>query len=192
MIGFSIDGTDCRVRTACDAAMMTDEILWSRWHPWQQVAVETWLWWDGTWQMRLHRIRTPIALHTLEGGFAVAAGGELRIDGGTAAIFAPDGASIIADPVRKARVLKVAPNSSLMYPRALVPQLGGRIDAGETILTAAVLATTDLATAERSLRAPPTAPSVSELEVAIAANGRPIPVHALDRVFGADLSRQDG
>lgn len=179
MIGFSLDGTDCRGRTRCADAAIAGDLLWSRWHPWQEVSVESWLWWDGPWQMRTHRIRTPIRLDSIEGGFAIPPATDVRGGEGMAAIFGEGDVSLIAGSGRQGRVLKTLPNSSIVHPRALVPQLLAQVPPGETLFSAAVLCTTDTTLAERIWRQPPAPPPVATLETRISSQGRPIPVFAL-------------
>jgi hypothetical protein len=67
-----------RVRESCEDARIGSDLLYSRWRPWSDVTVETWLWWDGPWQMRTHRIDTGRLLRTIEGGSAVSAEQAVR------------------------------------------------------------------------------------------------------------------
>src|SRR5690606_8045642 len=67
----SEDGVQWRGRRAPDEVQVGDGVVWSRWRPWADVEVETWLWPQLPWHVRVHRIRTERALHTAEGGWAL-------------------------------------------------------------------------------------------------------------------------
>ena len=71
-LAFSDDGVHYRVRETNAEAKLAGDILYSRWSPWPDVTVETWLVPSAPWHVRVHRIRTPRALQTAEGGFAMA------------------------------------------------------------------------------------------------------------------------
>jgi len=71
MIGFSDDGVHFRAREALEEALIADDRLYSRWRPFPDVVVETWLIPAAPWHIRVHRISTPRSLQTAEGGFAI-------------------------------------------------------------------------------------------------------------------------
>lgn len=179
MIGFTVDGRDLRVRTGCADAQVGDNLLRSRWHPMADMTVDTWLWWAGDWHYRLHQIVAPTAMTAIEGGFAIA-----RPDDSTPAVLTArraqirsgDDVSAIVDlgPLaRRARIHQVAPNSSLIHPRALVPQLVGALPPGKTVLAAAIYAGTG------NPPAGPAMPTASVLERILGAQLGPIAVHDL-------------
>lgn len=60
-----------RGRRDCDAVTTADGMIYSRWRPWRDVVIATWLIAMGDWQLRVHRIHTARALDTAEGGFSV-------------------------------------------------------------------------------------------------------------------------
>lgn len=146
MIGFSEDGVHFRVREDNEVAMIADNLLFSRWWPYPYVSVETWLYWEGLYHVRLHRIDTPRPLATIEGGFAIARDeGELAESGAhTALIRTTSDVSAVFDlgssVKRHGRCHQAAPNTNLIAPKTIVPQLAGRIGAGRSLLAVAVLA----------------------------------------------------
>jgi hypothetical protein len=163
MIGFADNDGSWRVRERCEHAAIHGDILFARWRPWHDVTVETWLYWDRPWHIRVHRIRSARALRSIEGGFCVG-----RADGsgpfgvaetGAARCETPDDFSGILDLLapagRLGRVHLAEPNRNLLHPRTVVPQLTGAIVAGETILACAVIASPDLAGCNRAWAAPP-------------------------------------
>lgn len=145
MLGLIDDDGVLRVREHCEEARIGQRGLWSRWRAFRDVTVETWLWWDGLWQLRRHHIRSRRAMSCVEGGMALAATpglGVLRDKGRVAAWDAGDWSGI-ADlgGAREGRLLMAEPNTHLLHPFAAVPQLLGAIGVGETVLTCGVLAT---------------------------------------------------
>lgn len=147
MLGlFDEDGV-LRVRENCEEARIGDRGLWSLWHPFRDVTVETWLWWDGPWQLRRHRIRSARALLSVEGGMGIAASPDLTVvrERGGVAVWRAGIWSGIMDATgrRTGRLLAGEPNTHLLHPHAMVPQLTGVIDVGETILGCGVMVTRD-------------------------------------------------
>src|SRR5204863_5338458 len=71
MIGFSDDGVHFRAREVLEEALIADDRLYSRWRPFADVVVDTWLVPAAPWHIRVHRISTPRPLRTAEGGFAI-------------------------------------------------------------------------------------------------------------------------
>ena len=110
----------------------------------------------GNWHVRIHRIRSSEPLELAEGAFSVcrdralgrpcdrlATQTQVRPDAalawgpmGSSAIFALAGYT-------GARVVIPEPNTSLMYPRTLLPTLTASLPAGESLLSCAVLGTPD-------------------------------------------------
>ena len=112
--------------------------------------------------MRSHLVQSSRPLRSIEGGFCIAIPDrELpKSGGGTSAVFCTTGSDfsgIVETGVaaRQARLQKPAPNTNLLYPRAIVPQLIGSHEPGTTTLSCAVLASPDLDMARRAWRTPP-------------------------------------
>ena len=179
MLALSDDERHYRVRESNAEARIAGDLLFARWHPWDDVTVETWLLPAGHWHIRLHRITTPRSLHGTEGGFAVA-----RLEGsgtasdsgyGRCAIQTTTDVSAIRDlgrgMKRRGHARRALPNTNLIHPRTLVPQLQGRIPAGTTVLACAVLALPAGAEAEAALTQMPKLPDLAALERRIATEG---------------------
>lgn len=116
---------------------MTDKVLHTRWEPYEDVRIDTWLLFGGSGHIRIHRIRSAACLSMIEGGFASARDCLLPHcappwdDTGKAVTAC---GSLIEDltGARQARVHVPAANLSLLTPKVDVPQLLGTVRPGET------------------------------------------------------------
>ncbi|MQW89043.1 DUF2264 domain-containing protein [Sinorhizobium saheli] len=179
MLAFSDDGIHYRVREGNEEARLAGTMLFSRWSPWPDVVVETWLIPSPPWHIRVHRITTPRPLETAEGGFAIARrdfeADSLSAAAGSAhAIGAVDFSGIRdlgSTVIRQGLVQKAPPNTNLIVAKTLVPQLHATIPAGETILRSAVVALRDTSFDDWSR--PPAAPGIDELR-ALAEDGETV------------------
>jgi len=112
----------------------------SRWCPWADVVIDTWLVAAQAGHVRLHRIVTGRRLETAEGGFslpdldtadltAVPRTPALAGEGGRLTAVLPWAWGAVADlapGTRKAELHKPEPNLNVLYPKVLVPLL--RVD----------------------------------------------------------------
>ncbi|WP_119392392.1 DUF2264 domain-containing protein [Taklimakanibacter lacteus] len=179
MIGFSEDGRYFRVRHASDAAQLADETLYCRWRPYPDITVETWIYWHGSFHIRVHRIKSPGPIMTIEGGFAIKADGVSAKDklvGPTVAavLSAEDGSAVVdlgSSVMRRLRVHATSVNTNLLVPKAIVPQLFGQLPAGETILFTAVIAEGNPEAVRKALETPPARPDIRQLEELVARRG---------------------
>lgn len=133
-----------RGRRDCEEVRVDENFIFSRWSPWHDVHVDTWLIPFGEWHLRLHRINSARTLQTAEGGFAVRKT-EPQADERGVSLVADNGMSRIVDlsPVihRRAESIVTPPNSSVMFPEcAAIPLLTGEIAHGESWLCCAVFA----------------------------------------------------
>jgi hypothetical protein len=133
-----------RGRRDCDEVRVTENFIFSRWSPWHDVQIATWLVPFGEWHVRLHRINSARELQTAEGGFAVRKT-EPRVGERRVSLVADNGSSLIVDLSpqiqRRPESIVTPPNSSIMFPEcAAIPLLTGDITRGESWLCCAVLA----------------------------------------------------
>lgn len=137
-----------RGRRECDSVEMQDGAIYSRWLPWHDVQIDTWLIPCGDWHVRVHHVTSARRLQTVEGGFAVIKA-DAEIGGQWSRVRAVNGMSVIADiapqaPFRRGDSVVTPPNSSVMFAEcAVIPTLTGEIDAGEHWLCCAVNASGD-------------------------------------------------
>jgi hypothetical protein len=114
------------------------------WSPWPDVEVETRLRFAGDWHIREHRITTARPLHTAEGAFCVPLAEDTSIHETETSALAgtKDRASGIRDLTggRHPAILRPDPNSSLLWPRTLLPALRAELAPGEHHLITAVYA----------------------------------------------------
>jgi hypothetical protein len=171
MLAFSDDGIHYRVRETNEEARLAGDVLYSKWSPWPDVVVETWLLHSAPWHVRVHRITTPRPLSTAEGGFAIArrdfeADTLVAVPGSAHAIGAEDFSGIrdlSSTVAREGLVQKAPPNTNLIIAKTLVPQLRATLPAGETILRSAVIAIRDTAAVADLWPSPPAVPDMAEL-----------------------------
>jgi hypothetical protein len=128
----------------------------SRWAPWTDVVVETWLVALGPWQVRIHLIESARRLETVEGGYSVpdAAPTDPMAAVNPARVERPEESVRVVHPwaqqtvvdlsphlQRTGDVVKPEPNLNVLHPRVLIPVLKGTIEPGTTWLACAVNAT---------------------------------------------------
>ncbi|MBK8137390.1 MAG: DUF2264 domain-containing protein [Chloroflexi bacterium] len=154
MLALSDDGEVYRVREKCIAAVYEEGALHSRWQPLPGVEVETWLIPAPPWHIRVHCLRTDRPLWSAEGGFALDRSGDdplanAGVHEAAEAIASaryPAGGSGVRDLLdrRMGQVVRVDPNTSLMFPRTVLPMLTAQHGPGNHWLACAVLADADL------------------------------------------------
>ncbi|CAM0136894.1 hypothetical protein VKS41_007483 [Umbelopsis sp. WA50703] len=170
MIGFSDDGHYWHVRRNYETARIYGTSLYSIWKPYADVEVESWVIPQGAWHIRVHRITTPRALTTLEGGFSVPMA-DYNSDVITASKdsilieAADDWSGIVGFSGQKPRQSVPQCNVNLMWSRTNVPQLRADIPAGSTTeLACAVLAAPRDSGVKEAWAAAPVKPSQELLE----------------------------
>ncbi len=146
------DGRHFRMREDIADQSVTDDAVYSRWKPFDDVCVDTWLVPVLPWHVRVHRVETTHELHSAEGGFALDRSGanvsstyEHLTDDATAIARYPAGISVLEDlsGMRNSSMALQDSNVNLAYQRTIVPTLTGKLRPGETWLTTGVLATPD-------------------------------------------------
>ncbi|WP_420912850.1 DUF2264 domain-containing protein [Chimaeribacter coloradensis] len=129
-----------RGRRDCREADTREELIYSRWLPWHDVDVQTWLIPAGEGHVRLHRIVTARTLSSAEGGFAVEADAQTAVritaQGRRCDAAARNGTSVIQcltpTAPRQAEWVRTPPNSNLMFAgTAAIPVLRGLLTPGE-------------------------------------------------------------
>lgn len=187
-LALSTDGVHFRVRERSEGVRLAGSTLYARWRPWPDVTVETWLIPSGLWHIRVHRIRTPRALLSAEGGFAIARGdrGRDRFEEGPGAVLAVgptdlSGIRELGTVGRRGLAQHAAPNTNLIAAKSTVPQLRGGVPVGESVFMAAFIAMPMGEDAQAAWEAPPAAPVVELLRKLIAAQGEPVSAATINR-----------
>lgn len=140
-----------RGRRECLRVAIRENYIYSRWLPWSNVTVDTWLVALGDWQVRIHHIVTARDLACVEGGFSLPARllPERQTDSGICRVENGLDVSTIyclSTQQRHGEVVMTPPNSNLLFAdRAAVPVLRGTLAIGEHLLISAIWAgrTTD-------------------------------------------------
>lgn len=188
MLGLSDDDVHFRMRETLDEALIAGDRLYSRWCPWSDVVVETWLLPANPWHIRVHRITTPRGLKTAEGGFAIERA-DFNVDRaeqseGRAIWHGQSDISAIIDlspNVRRAGfAMSPIANTNLIHAKTLLPQLRGDIPAGTTVLATAAMALPVGDDATRSLHASLICPDIGELEQLFLRRGSPVSAFKLE------------
>lgn len=144
-----------RGRRGCEETQIRQDVIYSRWLPWHDVEVKTWLIPCSEGHLRLHHVTTARDLDAVEGGFAVVHDRQTQaIVGDHAAsvrITASNGVSQIASlgndgTPREAATVVTPPNSSIMFAEtASIPVLKARLTPGSHWLMCAVFASANSA-----------------------------------------------
>lgn len=135
-----------RGRRECDEVVTGEDHIFSRWSPWRDVHISTWLVPCEEGHVRIHRIESARKLQAVEGGFAVISrpgATQIQHQDRAAIVAAPNGYSAIADisPTlcRRPETVITPPNSSIMFAEcAAIPCLNNDIEPGLTWLCCAV------------------------------------------------------
>jgi len=133
-----------RGRRECEAVRIDENYIFSRWSPWHDVHIESWLVPFGEWHLRLHRINSARTLQTVEGGFAVMKA-EPQLSERGSYLSAANGNSAIVDlspaVTRQPDCVVTPPNSSVMFADcAAIPVLATTVPQGESWLCCAATA----------------------------------------------------
>lgn len=187
MLGLSDDDVHFRMREVLEEALIAGDKLYSRWKPWGDVTVETWLLPAAPWHIRIHRIQSPRALQTSEGGFAIPRAdfnvdtsvqepGRAIWNGQTDISVAVD---LSPDLRRNGHAISAIANSNLIHAKTLVPQLRGEIAAGTTVLAAAFIALPITNADPDFSKTVPACPDLTELEAFFRDSGERVPAFDL-------------
>jgi hypothetical protein len=164
-LAFSEDGIHFHTREQPLEFRIDGAALYSRWQPWPDVEVTTWLLPRLPWHIRVHRLRTARRLISAEGGWAVDRSGDdpaddqgtVQAGAGFALAVYPTGWSGLCDlrGQRTGEVVRVSPNTNLLFPRSYLPTLKGEHEPGEHWLVCAVVGRRELAGWQEVWSAPP-------------------------------------
>lgn len=187
MLGLSDDGVHFRMRETLEEALIAGDLLYSRWKPWHDVTIETWLLPASPWHIRIHRIDTPRALQTTEGGFAIERSdfnADIAEQSDRRAVWhGRNDVSAIFDLspefTRQGHAISPIANTNLIHPKTVLPQLRGAIAPGITLLAAAVIALPTQDAGRDLLQRVPACPDISALEEIIRSQGVRVPAFDL-------------
>jgi hypothetical protein len=124
VISLSDDGRFYRHREQCLDSEVRDGVAFSRWQPWPDVELCTWLVAEPTGHVRIHRLRNGRKLWSLEAGFAAGYTDKTKI---------PNDASQLDDLSggRQTGLVELGVNSNLLSSMSAMPVLHGVHEPGE-------------------------------------------------------------
>ncbi|MCL6457418.1 MAG: DUF2264 domain-containing protein [Gorillibacterium sp.] len=133
-----------RVRRQSVESRIDDNILFSKWRPWSDVEVQTWVVAGLPWHIRIHQVKTGRPLNAAEGGFALKLGPDLQevVPGEGTGISAS--CSLGTSGVHNllgyshAELIRPHTNTNLLQPRTVIPTLQVSLTPGTHWLVAAV------------------------------------------------------
>ncbi|MBE9916179.1 DUF2264 domain-containing protein [Paenibacillus donghaensis] len=161
-----------RARFQCEEFRIEENAVYSRWLPWNDVEVKTWLIPAGLWHVRVHRIRSERSLTAADGGFAVGRGTHFPFneadrvctaDDRVAAMM-PGGISGVVNIHGFDDAFMVYPeaNTNLLKPSTMIPTLSAHLEPGEHLLISAVFGASCSERNERKWTMPPVVEQTAE------------------------------
>ncbi|WP_079912874.1 DUF2264 domain-containing protein [Paenibacillus sp. 32352] len=135
-------------RTAAESRIAEDGTLYTRWKPWSDVEVETWLIPGNPWHVRVHRIVSGRALNLADGGFALGIDhgrrklGTLQVHEEELSLKAANDLGSVGVKLLygtgKVELITPNANTNLMYPRTVIPTVRMSIQPGTHWLATAI------------------------------------------------------
>jgi hypothetical protein len=124
-ISLSDDARFYRHREQCLDATVRDGIAFSRWQPWPDVELRTWLLADATGHLRIHHLRTARKLWALETGFAATWKNRDQLAADPDGVRTPTGVSSLQNLLgaREPETVDLGANSHLFGSLATMPGL---------------------------------------------------------------------
>ncbi|MBB6635151.1 DUF2264 domain-containing protein [Cohnella thailandensis] len=123
-----------RVRRKNEETRIDGRLLYSRWKPWTDVEVRTWIVAGLPRHLRVHRIETGRPLDVAEGGFALGLQDDTRqhAEGLRATASGSLGTSSIVSLAGydRAEAVHAQPNTNVLHPRTVIPMLLGSLEPG--------------------------------------------------------------
>ena len=123
-----------RVRRKNEETRIEGRLLYSRWKPWTDVEVRTWIVAGLPRHLRVHRIETGRPLDVAEGGFALGLQDDTRqhAEGLRATASGSLGTSSIVSLAGydRAEAVHAQPNTNVLHPRTVIPMLLGSLEPG--------------------------------------------------------------
>ncbi|WP_026675338.1 DUF2264 domain-containing protein [Alkalihalobacterium bogoriense] len=137
-----------RVKRKAEEYQLNDDILYTKWKPWSDVVIRTWIIAGLPWHVRVHHIETKRELEVADGGFALGKTSERfregevheKKDAHCAFVKTPLGKSGIVDLTEKGTPLLVHPNTNtnILHSRTVIPTVKASFGNGQHILATAV------------------------------------------------------
>lgn len=119
----------------------SDEFVKSVWKPMEDVHISSIVVPCGAYHVRIHKIETQRSINVYEGGFSIPRESEEKIATAEMASYSSSlGTSVIVNikGFDKGEVVRLEPNTNLLYPRTYLPALKAKLAPGQHLLISLV------------------------------------------------------
>lgn len=142
-LAIAIDDTYYRSKGKVSEYQLTESSISYRWQPYPGVSIQTIIYPLGEWHVRVHEVTTTLPITVKEGGFSVpvdAARVTSNKEEKNTAIVTPYLTSQICgiQGYETVATIRPEPNTSLFFPRSILPYLTAELPAGQHRLIALV------------------------------------------------------
>ncbi len=138
-----------RVRGKCEEYKVSEHVIYSKWKPWNNVEVKSWIIPGNPWHIRIHKIETERVLDIADGGFAILRDENKRQPDYDKDTYLLENSILIKYPWgssgmvsiygnQKPEVVFCEPNTNLLYSQTYIPTLKSRLTAGTHLFISAV------------------------------------------------------
>ncbi|MFC4321552.1 DUF2264 domain-containing protein [Litchfieldia salsa] len=147
MLALSEGDNIYRVKRYSEEYSVKEDYIFTRWKPWHDVEIKTWLIPGTPWHIRIHSIQSSRLLDTADGGFALGVDGK-NVSGVLEQIQGEDeclavmgtGSSGIRSIYGNGKAELIFPhsNTNILNSRTVIPTIKTRINPGNSLLVSAV------------------------------------------------------
>lgn len=131
-----------RARRECELVTVNDNYIYSKWLPWQDVEIETWLIACESWHVRVHRINGNRTLEYIEGGFALPyskSNTQIYPQWIESKNLVSELVSLSKGTAAKYEAINTPPNNNVLFPEVnIIPTIQGELEKGTHVLSCAV------------------------------------------------------
>jgi hypothetical protein len=146
-LSLSDDESHYRSRETCTSVVVRGQTLASRWKPWADVTVETWLAPAGVGHVRIHHVTTPRELTACDAGFSLPTLESEKADGtaDTSRLASSAGISAVRDLIGggKTEYFAIRSNLNVLHALARMPAITRVLPPGDHWLAEAVVGIPD-------------------------------------------------
>ena len=134
-----------RMRYGVENYEINEGFLYSKWLPWPDVCIESYIVPLMPWHVRLHIVGTGRRIALADGGFAISRDGdyERRIEDDKleCAIIRDESVSAVVSLLgsQKPELVWAEPNTNVIVPRTIIPTLTAKVDPGQYVFASAIL-----------------------------------------------------
>jgi hypothetical protein len=153
MLALSEEDNIYRVKRLSEETEIEGDVIYSKWKPWRDVEVKSYLVAGNPWHFRIHLINTARTIDTAEGGFAVGIENvtsekvnfetSISDKGSFASSICGTSSIINLYGERKSELIFPNSNTNLIYSRTIIPTLTGKLTPGKHIIVSAFFGTSE-------------------------------------------------